>query len=333
MALVKKFTGAALGVAVTVGLVALAIWITPPSWRTGSAQDSARPNRQPLISRGYTEAPAGTVVIAGDPIGGARILELRIKDGQAVKRDEIIAVLSGYPKMDVAVRTAEANLEKIKQLRQAMLTGTRVSEIAMQETAIKTTIEQNNLRALERQRSGKPPDQKALEISLDQKTLETQRATLHLQKQSLAADLALNQIDVANAQAALDNARNNREGSLVRSPVDGIVVQIFARQGERVSGLGIAKVVDMRQLRVVAEVDELHLGRLVPGARVEVTFRGNPTVYRGKVVRSPLTVTRLKRSKADLGEGSSHVVEAEIEFDDPSSIPPMLDLEARVTFL
>jgi hypothetical protein len=44
-------------------------------------------------------------------------------------------------------------------------------------------------------------------------------------------------------------------------------------------------------------------------------------------------VTRVKRSKADLGEGSAHVVEAEIEFDDPSSIPQMLEREARVIFL
>ena len=120
--------------------------------------------------------------------------------------------------------------------------------------------------------------------------------------------------------------------ALVRSP-DGVVTQIFARQGERISSYGIAKIVDMRQLRVLADVDELHLSRLVPGARVEITFRGSPTVYTGKVVRAPMTVTRVKRSKADLGEGSAHQVEAEIEFDDPSSIPQMLEREVRVTFL
>ena len=70
-----------------------------------------------------------------------------------------------------------------------------------------------------------------------------------------------------------------------------------------------------------------------PGAPVEITFRGSSRVYKGKVVRSPMTVTRVKRSKADLGEGSAHSVEAEIEFDDPSSVPQMLEREARVIFL
>ena len=46
-----------------------------------------------------------------------------------------------------------------------------------------------------------------------------------------------------------------------------------------------------------------------------------------------MTVTRVKRSKADLGEGSAHQVEAEIEFDDPSKIPQMLERETRVVFL
>ena len=113
-----------------------------------------------------------------------------------------------------------------------------------------------------------------------------------------------------------------------------MVVEIFTRQGETLAGrLGIAKIVDMRQLRVMADVDELHLARLVPGARVEVTFRGSRRVYKGTIVRAPMMVTRVKRSRADLGLGSAHTVEAEIQFDDPTSIPQMLDHEARVTFL
>jgi hypothetical protein len=60
---------------------------------------------------------------------------------------------------------------------------------------------------------------------------------------------------------------------------------------------------------------------------------GGPQVYKGKVVRSPMTVTRVKRRRADLSEGSAHFVEAEIDFDDLPSIPYMLEPEARVVFL
>lgn len=330
MGRVRQFL-AIIGVTVIGVIAGFAAWFAP-SLPTGIAQDSTRPNPQPLISRGYTDAPGGTVTVAGDPLGGATLIELRIKDGQTVKEGEIIGVLSEYPRADIAVRTAEASLEKLLQVRETMTKGSRVTEIAMAEDSITQTIERNKLKVLELQRSGKPPDQKEIELSLAEQNLEKQKTNLVLQKQKLASDLAINDLDIANAKAVLDRALANRESALVRSPIDGVVVQIFTRQGERVV-YGIAKIVDMRKLRVLAEVDELHLDRLVPGAKVEITFRGSPTVYTGKVVRSPMTVTRVKRSKADLGEGSAHQVEAEIEFDDPTKIPQMLERETRVVFL
>jgi multidrug resistance efflux pump len=331
MARVNRLSGA-LGVATMVVIVAAAMWLTP-SRQMSSAQDRERSDRQPLISRGYTDATNGTVIIAGDPAGGQKVLELRVKDGQTVKRDQVIAVLSNFPQADISVRVAEASLEKTKLLRQSMLTGPPVTQIAIEEAAIETTVEQNKLRALVRQRSGRPPDEKALQISIYERELASQKANVELMKRKLANDLAANEIDLANAEASLENARRDREASLARSPVDGLVAEIYTRPGELIPGHpGIAKIVDMRQLRVLADVDELHLGRLVPGAKVEITFRGSSRVYAGTVVRAPMTVTRVKRSNADLGLGSTHLVEAEIAFDDPSTIPHMLAREARVTF-
>ena len=331
MARVGGLTNKALGFLAMIAIVALAVWLMPER-QISSAQD--RPNGKPLIARGFTDATAGTVIVAGDPTGGQSILELRIKDGQSVKRDDIIAVLSNYPRAEIMVRIAEANLEKVKQVRQTLLTGPRVTQIAMAEAELKSSIDDQKLQTLLRQRSGKPVDQKELEVSIADRGIANRTASLELQRKALKTDLELNQIDIDNFQAQVESARADVEAALVRSPVDGVVVEIFARQSEMIPGRpGIAKIVDMRQLRVLAEVDELHLARLVPGAPVEITFRGSSRVYKGKVVRAPMTVTRVKRSKADLGEGSAHSVEAEIEFDDPSSVPQMLEREARVIFL
>jgi multidrug resistance efflux pump len=328
----KKFRWSATGVALLVVIVALTMWMTP-SRQTSSAQDGMRSDG-PLISRGYTDAPAGTAVIAGDPGGGATILELRIADGQKVKRDEVIAVLSNYPKADVALRMAESDLTKMKQSRETVLRGTRVAEIALQEAAIKSAIEENKLKALERMRSGRPPDQKELEASLAEQGVQRRQAQLQLAKQQLANDEAQTEIDIANVKSRIDNARRVREDALVRSPLDGVVVQIFSRQGERVSGAGIAKIVDMSQLRVLADVDELHVSRVVPGGKVDVTFRGNPTVYKGTIARVAPSVKRMQRVEPDGASSTdARVVQVEIEFDDPSSMPQVLGRETRVTFL
>src|SRR5438445_11889970 len=106
MARAKKFRWGAMGAAILIAVAAVALWMTP-SRQTSSAQDTAKPAQPPLISRGYTDAPAGTAVIAGEPAGGNIVIELRVKDGQKVKQDEVIAVLSNYPRADVALRMAE----------------------------------------------------------------------------------------------------------------------------------------------------------------------------------------------------------------------------------
>lgn len=331
MARARKFTWSAAGLAVLVVVGMLALWIAP-SRQTSSAQDGIRP-AGPLISRGYTDAPAGTAVIAGDPAGGTVLLELRITDGQKVKRNDIIAVLSNYPKADVAVRSTEAELSKARQQREAMISGFRTAEIAMQEVVVKSEAESNKLKALQMQRSGLPPDQKQLELNIAQQNLEREQLKLRVQKETLATDLAQIDTEISIITSKLDNARTTREQALVRSPLDGVVVQIYSRQGERVSASGIAKIVDLSQLRILADVDELHVGRIAPGGKVEVTFRGSPTVFKGKVSRIAPTVKRMQRVEPDGGSSTDgRVVQVEIELDDPSSMPPVLGRETRVTF-
>lgn len=318
--------------AIFVVVAALALWITP-SRQTSSAQDAIKVSG-PLISRGYTDAPAGTAVLAGNPEGGGVLTELRVSEGQVVKRDEVIAVMSNYPKADVLVRTTEGDLEKAKRQREAMVSGYRTAEIAMQEVVVKGKSEELKLKTLELQRSGKQPDMKQIELNISQQDVAREEAKLRVMKETLTTDIAQIDTDIAITTAKLDNARTSREQALVRSPLNGLIVQIHTRQGERVQVGGIAKVVDMSQMHVFADVDEVHLGRLAPGGRVEITFRGSPNVYKGKIARIAPTVKRMQRVEPDGGSSTDgRVVQVEIELDDAASMPQVLGRETRVTFL
>jgi HlyD family secretion protein len=332
MARAKKFRWGAIGVAILVAIAGVGLWVMP-SRQTSSAQDAPKA-APPLIARGYTDAPEGTAVVAGDPAGGSVLVELRVKDGQKVKKGEVLAVLSNYARADVTLRMAEADLVKLKQTHDFVLKGTRLSEIALQEATLKSSIEQNKLEALQRARSGKPPDMREIETSIADQALERQKVRLALLKTTLENDLAQYEIDLANTQSRVDSAKRTIEDALVRSPLEGVVVQIFSRQGERVSPAGIVKIVDMNQLRVLADVDELHVGRLKPGGKVDVTFRGNNDVYKGTIERIAPTVKRMQRVEPDGGSSTdARVVQVEIKIDDSSSMPPVLGRETRVTFL
>ena len=70
MARAKKFRWGAIGLAILVAVAVVALWVLP-SRQTSSAQDSAKGAPPPLIARGYTDAPEGTAVVAGDPAGGS----------------------------------------------------------------------------------------------------------------------------------------------------------------------------------------------------------------------------------------------------------------------
>lgn len=321
---------------VMVGTVAAAA-VGAAAWIANSQQATNGATAQssgPLIARGYTEAPAGTAMLANDPNGGSLLMEMRVREGQMVKRDEIIAVMANYPAAEVGVQMAENNLRKSEWTREKILKGTRVIDLKLEEDALKSAIEQDKLNTMLRNRAGLPPEEKELQVSLAEQGLKNQRASLELSKRRLANDLEANAVDIARLKAALDQAVAIREQALVRSPIDGVVTQVNSRQGEMASqDLGIVKLVDMKQLRVFATLDEVHLPRLKPGAPVEVTFRGNPTVYRGKIALAPMMVKREKRSEADLGVASVRQIEVEIEADDGVTFPQLLGHEARVTFL
>jgi HlyD family secretion protein len=332
MARAQKFRWSAAGAAMLFVIVALGLWVMP-SRQTSSAQDAGKVTG-PLISRGYTDAPMGTAVIAGDPEGGAILSELRIVEGQKVKKDEVVAVLSNYPRADVTVRTAEASLEKDRRQREAMISGYRTAEIAMQDVVVKGKSEELKLKTLELQQSGKRPDMKQVELNISQQDLAREQAKLRVQKETLETDIEQIDTDIVINTAKLDNARTARETSLVRSPVNGVVVQIHTRQGERIAPGGIAKIVDMSQMRVLADVDEVHLDRLKQGGPVEITFRGNATVFKGKIARVAPTVKRMQRVEPDGGSSTDgRVVQVEISLDDAASMPQVLGRETRVTFL
>lgn len=318
--------------AAAVAVIALGMTFGLPDLPVGSAQNKSSEVHGPLISRGYTDAPAGTAIIAGDPVGGGVLSELRIKNGQAVKRDEIIAVLNNYAVADVEVRRIESEIAKAHRQRETMVSGYRTAEIALQEVSVKTAAEESRLKDLELSRSSAPPDQKQIQSTLSQQTLEREQAKLKFQKEVLAADLAQTESSIAILETKLEEAKVERELALVRSPLDGVVVDIYTRQGERISGRGIAKIVDLNQIRIFADVDELHLRTIKPGGKVEFTFQGSRTVHVGTITRTPLTVKRTKRSEADFGESNARLVEVEIKPDDPQSIPQMLGREARVIF-
>jgi membrane fusion protein, heavy metal efflux system len=124
------------------------------------------------------------------------------------------------------------------------------------------------------------------------------------QQQQLYKDSLASQVDVVNAEAALQQAQaakvaaervlavngNDREGKMVlRSPIDGYVVQKNVTNGMSIrpdNSNALYTISDLKQVWVQANVYEANIGKVHLGDPVEVTTLSYPDrVFHGRIDR------------------------------------------------
>jgi hypothetical protein len=154
-------------------------------------------------------------------------------------------------------------------------------------------------------------------------------------KETLQTDVQQIDTDISIIKAKLDNARNTREQGAgafaARRPSSSRSILARVSASRRTASRRSSTCLNFALL---ADVDELNVGRIAAGGKVEVTFRGSPTVYMGTISRVAPTVKRMQRMEPDGGSSTdARVVQVEIQLDDPSSMPQVLGRETRVTFL
>jgi HlyD family secretion protein len=107
-------------------------------------------------------------------------------------------------------------------------------------------------------------------------------------------ELAVARGKLVQARAALERAEERMEETVVRSPVDGTVLQKYVERGQIIAsgvsnvggGTPIADVADMGAVHVEAGVDEIDIGRIRVGQIATVRAEAWPDqIYRGEVVR------------------------------------------------
>jgi HlyD family secretion protein len=96
-----------------------------------------------------------------------------------------------------------------------------------------------------------------------------------------AADLAASKASVAQIAAALKSSRTNMEYTRIYSPIDGVVITRSIDPGQTVAASFQAPVLfviaqDLRQMRVLADVDEADVGKLKEGMTADVRVDAFP---------------------------------------------------------
>jgi HlyD family secretion protein len=236
-------------------------------------------------------APAGTTV-----------KKLLVKEGQQVRKGQLLAQLndaeaaSQAARALSAVRAAESGMSALRSggNREEVLT----LEFEMVKVRTQRDAAQRNLEALRRlqQNGAASPG----EVKQTEDQLATAEADLKLLQQKQKdryspPEIAHVEAQKTEAQSAYAAAENILSQLNIRAPFDGIVYSLPVHSGSYVNpGDLVLQEADLSKVLVRAFVDEPDVGRLAAGQRIELTWDAVPgRTWQGGVSTIPSTVKLL----------------------------------------
>ena len=139
------------------------------------------------------------------------------------------------------------------------------------------------------------------------------------------------QLNVDTARADLVAAQSVLDLDVVRAPVSGQVVTIFARAGERVGPSGFAEIAQNDQMFALAEVYETDVGRVKVGQRATVKSPAFADVLAGTVDRIGMKIGKQDVVDTDpIARTDARVVEVRVKLDDSAKAAGLSHLQVEV---
>jgi HlyD family secretion protein len=159
------------------------------------------------------------------------------------------------------------------------------------------------------------------------------KRNVELQKRKMisAAEMEALELRVAIADAELAQANAALERTRVKSPIDGRVIAVHAREGERVGMNGIVELGKTQEMYVIAEVYETDIGRVHKGQKARAFSPALSRPLTGQVERIGLKVGKMEALATDpVSRADARVVEVEIKLDDSSLAADLTNLQVEV---
>ena len=224
-----------------------------------------------------------------------RLLEVKLDEGDAVKADELLARLDDEPYR----REVEASRAQVASLRarlQLLETGNRPQEIAAARAVLRereasaTNAAISYKRAVEllatRTISQQEHDDAEAQTREAAARVNSAREQLNLLEAGFRSeDIAQAKAELARAEANLSSAELKVQDTVLKAPSDGVVLTRAQEPGAVLqTGATVLTVSLVRPVWVRAYVSEPDLGRIHPGAKVEVLTDSRPSQpYHGQV--------------------------------------------------
>jgi len=299
--------------------------------------------RRLVVAPGLVE-PVSEEVKIGSELDG-KLRQVMVDEGDRVARGQVIAVLEND---DYAARVelAKADLAERRAELERLLNGSRAEERREAEASVRearavldtATDEWQRRRTLLAQGaiSRTEFDTAEREYRVAQARLEAARQHFALVDAAARPDDRMRaEAEVRAAEAGLANAQALYEKTIVRSPIDAVVLRRYRKTGESVIAKDETPIVSLgstARLRVRVDVDETDVNRLREGQPAWVTADayGNRR-FTGRVVRigqilGPKNVTTDRATEKQ----DTKILETLVELDPGQKLPVGLRVDAYI---
>jgi RND family efflux transporter MFP subunit len=239
-----------------------------------------------------TVAATGTLaaddqVVLGTKVAG-RLAEITVDLGTRVRRGQMVGKLD-QSDFKLRVDQAEAALQQARVRLGLDPTGQDERVDPEQTAIVRQARAMMDDARLTRDRSVKLAQQELIARA----QLDSAEAALQVSEgryQDAIEEVRNRQAVIAQRRSELDLARQQLTDTVILSPLDGVVSVKQASVGEYLAaGTPIATMVRVHPLRLRVPVPEREGVGVRVGHAVTLTIEGDPTVYRGRVVRlSPI---------------------------------------------
>lgn len=302
--------------------------------------------------------PRNYINIGTNAMAPARITEILVKEGDRVRKGQLLARLeSVQPEAEVqAQRAALSQAEAESAAAEAALRVADENLATAQATLDRTKAELEQARInfgraeklyQERLISRQDYDQKRIEFEARQAAVreaEARLAQARAQRGQVASQLAAAQKRVALAQANLRRASDVLQRTMAVAPLDGVVTNLPVRVGETVvPGIQnspaslIMTIADMSLITAEVKVDETDIVNVKLDQTAAITIDAIPNrTFRGKVIEigntAILRSTGLAASQSAISSQEAKDFKVVIALEDPpEEIRPGLSCTAKIT--
>jgi HlyD family secretion protein len=268
-----------------------ALWRQRQQERQGEQARHQQPLPRRVAALGRVE-PLDRVVKLSVPasLSNDTVRELRVKEGQAVRQGQVLAVMDSDTSLERGVQEASAAVQVAgrKLSAQASVITRQRAELTQAEVELRRY---SQLYA----QGASSAEQRDRRITIE----STSRAEL---EQALRDEATL-RAELEEKRATLARNQAERDKALIRAPVAGTVFRINAYPGDKVGDDGLLEMGDSSRMGVIAEVYQTDRAGIAPGQRVVISADGFPgRQMEGRVVEIARQVSRQTVFSGQAGE-------------------------------